>query len=72
MLVFLGKVLIGSVLGIFGAGLFHLLAEGGFAIRGSEKYNKYHEDADARVKEILKNGSGSSKAELQEWWDTYH
>lgn len=46
--------------------------EGGFAISGSKKYKTYSKDADAKVKEILKNGTGSTKEELQEWWDTYH
>ncbi|MBP7509827.1 MAG: hypothetical protein KA807_18585 [Prolixibacteraceae bacterium] len=45
---------------------------GSIAFRGTEKYRQYERDADANVRERLKNGSGSTKEELQEWWDTYH
>jgi hypothetical protein len=69
-----GDILIGVVIGIV---LYIFLGPilegtGSVAIRGSKKHGKYSRDADAKVKDILKNGTGSSKAELQEWWDTYH
>jgi len=72
MFEFLWKFLVGGFVGICGALLFHFLIEGGFAIRGSDKYKKYHKDANVHVKDKMKNGSGSSKEELQDWWDTYH
>jgi hypothetical protein len=51
-----------------------IIFEGGgsVAIRGSKKHGKYSRDADTKVRNILKNGTGSSKVELQKWWDTYH
>ncbi|HQF37144.1 MAG TPA: hypothetical protein PLL26_05920 [Candidatus Dojkabacteria bacterium] len=49
-----------------------LEGSGGVVIKGTKKYDKYHRDAEDHVKYILRNGSGSSKEELQEWWDTYH
>jgi hypothetical protein len=45
---------------------------GGFAIKGTKKYDKYNRDADRKVKNILKNGTGSSKADLQKWWNSNH
>ena len=73
MLDFLGDLLVGVLLGIVVAGAYHILSEGGgVLIKGTKKYDKHNRDSDAKVKEILKNGSGSSKEELQEWWDTYH
>jgi hypothetical protein len=73
MLEVLGEVITGIVIGIVILFVLQtIFGSGGIAIRGTNKYNKYNRDADARVKEILKNGSGSSKTELQEWWNTYH
>ena len=66
MLKYLIAILIGSAIGLY-------LSEGfgGAAIRGTSKYNKWEQESDKKVKEMLK-GPHSSKAELQEWWDTYH
>jgi hypothetical protein len=73
MLEFLGEVISGIVIGTFILCVFQtIFGRGGLAIRGTKKYDRYHRQAEASVKEILKNGSGSSKAELQEWWNTYH
>ncbi len=70
MLKFLFYCVIALIVGVLIKSVFG--SGGGIAFRGTEKYNRYQRDADAKVKEILKNGSGSTKAELQEWWDTYH
>lgn len=48
------------------------VVSGGIAFRGTRKYEQYRRDAHASVRESLKNGTGSTKEELQEWWDTYH
>ena len=72
MLEFLGDVISGIVIGVVILLVIQTIGGGGLAIRGTAKYNRINRDTDARVKEIMKNGSGSSKAELQEWWDTYH
>ena len=56
----------------FRIGFESLGGGGGVAFRGTKKFDKYSKDADAKVKEILKNGTGSTKEELQDWWDTYH
>jgi hypothetical protein len=73
MLEFLGEVINGIVIGTVILCVFQtIFGRGGIAIRGTKKYDRIHRESDARVKEILKNGSGSSKAELQGWWDTYH
>ena len=45
---------------------------GGIAIKNSNKYKKYQEEADRKVEELLRNRPPSSKEELMEWWDTYH
>lgn len=72
----IGDFLIGVVIGCILIPIIWMLIEGlggdKIAIKGSNKYNKYHQDADEHVSNILKNGSGSSKEELQEWWDKYH
>ena len=63
--------LIGCGLGV---GIWILLESisNGITIRGTSSYDKFNKDSDARISSKLRNGSGSSKAELQEWWDTYH
>jgi hypothetical protein len=48
------------------------VVRGGIAFRGTRKYDQYQRDADASARESLKNGSGSTREELQQWWDTYH
>ncbi len=72
----IGDFLIGVVIGCILIPIIWMLIEGfggdNIAIKGSDKYNKYNQDADEYVSNILKNGSGSSKEELQEWWDKYH
>jgi len=71
MLEFLGKLILGGVIGV----VFCIAVEtfsGGICIKGTRKYDKFNKDSDERVKNILKNGSGSSKAELQQWWDEHH
>jgi len=75
MLGFLGDLLIMLLLGGVIGYIFILLSEGiggGIIIRGTKKYNKFQRDSDRRIRNILKNGSGSSRQELQEWWDKYH
>jgi hypothetical protein len=75
MLDFLGDITTGCLLGIVVGGVFLLLfggGSGGIVIKGTKKYNKCNRDTDAKVKDILKNGTGSSKEELQQWWDKYH
>jgi hypothetical protein len=72
MFEFLGKIAIGAFLGIVVGGIYHLLREDGVVIKGTQKYNNCHRNAKGRVKEILKNGTGSSKADLQNWWDSNH
>ena len=68
----LGAIIFGLIFGLVVRGLFEGLGGGGIAIKGTDKYNKYQKNAEARVSDLLKNGSGSSKDELQEWWDTHH
>jgi hypothetical protein len=73
MLDFLGDVITGIFLGFIIILVFStIFGGGGIVIKGTKKYERVNRAADARVKEILKNGSGSTKAELQEWWDTNH
>lgn len=63
-------IIIGVLIGI---PIYVFLSEGlgGIAVRGTSKYNDYENESDRKVKVMLK-GPRSSKAELQEWWDTYH
>jgi hypothetical protein len=72
MLEVLGKL----VIGVFLAAVIVIISEsisgGGPVIKGTKKYNQINKDSDAKVKNILKNGSGSSKKELQNWWDEHH
>lgn len=63
---------IGGVLAFIFCGLGETLKGGGPALKGTDKYKKYQQDADTKISEMLKNGSGSSKQELQEWWDSHH
>ena len=75
MLEFLGKLALGSFLGLIVGGLYHLIDSGGggsFRIKGTKKYDKFNKDSDKRVKDMLNSGTHSSKEELQEWWDKYH
>ena len=76
MLEFLGNLIINCFLSaVVGVAILFIVegcGGGGIVIRGTKKYDKVNRNADAKVKEIMKNGSGSSKAELQGWWDTYH
>ncbi len=75
MMDFLGDIVKGCLLGIGIGGVFLLLfggGSGGIVIKGTKKYNKCNRDTDAKVKDILKHGTGSSKEELQQWWDKYH
>lgn len=57
-----------------GFGIWILLESisNGITISGSSKYNKFDRDSDGRVSDKLRDGSGSSKAELQQWWDEHH
>jgi hypothetical protein len=48
------------------------LGGGKIIIRGTDKYKKFQQESDERIRELLKNGSGSSKEELMEWWDKHH
>jgi len=68
----LGKVAIGLFLGVILIVISESMSSGGPIIKGTKKYNKVNKDSDARVKETLKKGSGSSKQELQKWWDAHH
>jgi len=45
---------------------------GGIFIRGTKRYERFNREADERVRERLKDGSGSTREELMEWWDKYH
>ena len=74
MFVSLGKLILYVFLAFVAGLITNILTEGGggLAIKGTKKYNKYKKESDIKVKTILKNGSGSSKQELQNWWDTYH
>ena len=45
---------------------------GGVAIKNSDKYKKYQEEADRKVEDLLRNKPQSSKEELMEWWDDHH
>lgn len=64
--------LIGCGIGAVLVALYGSMTGGGVYIKGTKKYNNANRSADARVKEILKNGTGSTKAELQQWWDSNH
>lgn len=57
---------------IIGIAIAIVIDGGDIIIRGTKKYNKFDKETDDKIKRILKNGSGSSKEELQEWWNTYH
>jgi len=59
---------IGIILGCIGFVALESIGGGGIIHKGSQK----SKDIDVRVKEKLTNSQGSSREELQEWWDTYH
>ena len=71
MLEFIGKLVLGGIIGIAFC-IAVVTFAGGISIKGTKRYNKFDRDSDARVSNKLKNGSGSSKAELQQWWDEHH
>ena len=62
------------LIGVGIAAILCILFEGtgSIAVSGSKRHGKYSRVADAKVQNILKDGTGSSKEELKEWWDTYH
>ena len=43
---------------------------GGISSIGVSKSRR--NEIDRKIEGKFKNGTGSSKQELQEWWDTYH
>jgi hypothetical protein len=66
------KILIGVVLGVIGG---IVILEGGFgniSIKGSKKYEEYNKNADTKIKDMFKNGTGSSREDLQKWWEDNH
>jgi len=52
--------------------LLECIFDGGIAFGDTPTHRAYKRDAEAKARELFKNGTGSSKEELQEWWDTYH
>ncbi|HOQ42869.1 MAG TPA: hypothetical protein PK178_11985 [Smithellaceae bacterium] len=52
--------------------LLECIFDGGIAFGDTPIHTAYKNEAEAKARELFKNGTGSSKEELQEWWDTYH
>lgn len=69
-MLYLVSIVLGFVLGII---IRILIDEGcGIVIGGVSRNKKYYENVEKEVQELLKNRSPSTKAELQEWWDSSH
>ena len=52
--------------------LLECIFDGGIAFGDTPTHRAYKNEAEEKARELFKNGTGSSKEELQEWWDTYH
>jgi len=73
MLEFLFLSLMGLGAGVIIRVIFESTTGGDSIVFGnSPTHRLYKNNAEARTRDLLKNGTGSSKEELQEWWDTYH
>lgn len=72
MLMFLADVCLTFFIAFLIVYIFELFRGGKIIIKGTKKYDDAHKTIDQQIKESLKNGTGSSKEELQEWWDKYH
>jgi len=60
----------GPILAVF----FEIISEGvgGISFPGTQKRKNINDDIDRRISEKFKNGTGSSKQELQDWWNIHH
>jgi hypothetical protein len=73
MFVILGKIFLYAVAGaIVTTVIVEGVAGGDILIKGTKKHDKFNRNTDDKIKNLFKNGTNSSKDELQTWWDTYH
>jgi hypothetical protein len=67
--------ILGCIAGFITAMYIRILIDeggGGIAIKNTDKYKKYQQEADEKVKELLRNRPASTKEELMEWWHEHH
>ena len=57
---------------IIGGLIVAFFPSGGGDFLNTQKRKKNNDEMEQRIREKFKNGSGSSKEELQNWWDKYH
>ncbi len=72
MLEFLFLFVLGLGIGMIIRILLEGILGGGIAFGDTPTHRSYKNEAEAKARDMFKNGTGSSKEELQEWWDTYH
>ena len=69
----LGEIILCAIIGLSLGTFIGILFDGLGGGPGMGSTNKqYRQDIEVKVREILKDGTSSTKQELQEWWDTYH
>jgi len=70
---FFAEVGIGIGIAIFVIGLFENIKITNSSPYGNDSESRNRTvDMDAHIKEILKKGTGSSRTELQNWWNDNH